>query len=131
MEINKFLQIIDVPVTDEKQATDFISRKSRQIEDCIRKLRDEYYADCPVKPENTMIAETGTVIPEQDTEKTQNSSGLLTNNENLNYGFGKTGWIHKNVYIHFGKTNLLHENLIPSFGKIINFKPFNLQIISF
>ncbi|MDR0385730.1 MAG: protein phosphatase 2C domain-containing protein [Prevotellaceae bacterium] len=84
MRINNFLQSIDLPATDENQLNDFVSQKSKQIEDALKKLWEEYSGGLPeldaMLPEpDTILQKSDTALQETDTVE----ANLPINNENL------------------------------------------------
>jgi serine/threonine protein phosphatase PrpC len=66
MEINKFLQTIDLPAADDNQANGFISQKGKQIEETIKKLWEEYSDSLATDKENAILLEGNAILPEKD-----------------------------------------------------------------
>jgi serine/threonine protein phosphatase PrpC len=81
MEINNFLQPINVPAADENQLNGFISQKGKQIEDAIKKLWEEYSDSFSVNDENTIISEFGQIVSEFDQILSKFHQTLLKANE--------------------------------------------------
>jgi serine/threonine protein phosphatase PrpC len=80
MEINKFLQIIDLPATDEKQLDDFLSQKGEQIKDAIKKLWEKYSISLLVNEENDILTETNAIPTETNAIPTKTNTILTETN---------------------------------------------------
>ncbi|MDR2287486.1 MAG: protein phosphatase 2C domain-containing protein [Prevotellaceae bacterium] len=66
MEINKFLQIIDVPATDEKQLNNFISLKRKEIENAVKKLWNEYSDNAISQNPNAILSDPNAISSEMN-----------------------------------------------------------------
>jgi serine/threonine protein phosphatase PrpC len=67
MELNKFLHTINIPATNERQVTDFVAVKGKQIDDAVLKIWDEYSQRLNVEPDGqAVLADECAVIDEAE-----------------------------------------------------------------